>query len=187
MSLIQAVLDISQTVVSGAILPIHERYAHLALAEFLRRTELYLEEFFATLDESTSFTPDFPDATTVVGIRSVSLDGRRLNMSSDRVTAKVSHGEVVFSQPLRGEVSVLIALNVDPVTGDVPFDEFSEWLEPVLAGALSRLYAMPHESWYDLNQAAYQRGMFDEGVRIATSAAKGLRDDRTMKVRYAGL
>lgn len=187
MSLIQAVTELSQSMLSGAILPIHERYAHLTLTEFLRRSEMYREEFYATMDGTTSFSPDFPDNTTVIGIRCIDLDGRRLSLSNDRVTAKVKHGEVIFSQPIRGEVSVTVALNVDPVSGDVPFDDFAETLEVVLAGTLSRMYAMPDQPWYDLIQAAYQRNIFDEGVRLAASAAKGLRSDKVMKVRYAGL
>ena len=187
MSIITAIQHMSQAELPDALETLHQRYGRYALNEFLRETEVYRTRVVQVLDGRTAYTLSLPYGASALHIKSVYLDDRRLPLTGDPAKVRLDVQTLRVSEELKGTLTVELSLNVSPLDGDVELEELDAWLEPLVAGTLSRLYAMKMYNWADLNAAVYHRSVFDAGVQAARVEAKGLKAGRPMVVAYAGL
>ena len=187
MSVIAAIQQMSQAELPDALETLHQRYGRYALNEFLRESELYRTTVKVTLDGRDSYTLALPYGTSPLHIKTVYLDDRRLDLTGTPALVRLAGGQLLVDPELNGVLSVELSLSVSPLDGDVELEELESWLEPLVAGALSRLYAMKQYHWCDMNAAMFQRSVFDDGVVKARVEGKKLKSGRPMVVAYGGL
>lgn len=187
MSILMAMQQMSQAELPEALETLHLRYGRYALNEFLREAEVYRTRVVQVLDGRTAYTLSLPYGASALHIKSVYLDDRRLALTGDPARVRLSGGQLLVDPEMKGVLSVELSLNVSPLDGDVELEELDAWLEPLVAGTLSRLYAMKMYDWADLNAAVYHRSVFDAGVQAARVEAKGLKAGRPMVVAYGGI
>lgn len=187
MSILMAMQQMSQAELPEALETLHLRYGRYALNEFLREAEVYRTRVVQVLDGRTAYTLPLPYGASALHIKSVYLDDRRLPLTGDPAKVRLDGQTLRVSEELKGTLTVELSLNVSPLDGDVELEELDAWLEPLVAGTLSRLYAMKMYDWADLNAAVYHRSVFDAGVHAARVEAKGLKAGRPMVVAYGGL
>lgn len=63
---------------------------------------------------------------------------------------------------------------------------FERFRETLVAGALAILYAMPGRDWTQSSQVAYQRGIFDDGIRDASSQSDADYGHPALVMSYGG-
>lgn len=187
MSIITAMQQMSQVELPDALENLHLRYGRYALNEFLREAEVYRTTVTLLLDGRDAYSLSLPYDTSPLHLKAVYLDDRRLALTGDPAKVRLDGRLLRVTPDLKGTLSVELSLNVSPLDGDVELEDLDAWLEPLVAGTLSRLYAMKMYAWADLNAAVYHRSVFDDGVRAARVEAKGLKAGRPMVVAYGGI
>lgn len=187
MSILAAMQQMSQAELPEALETLHLRYGRYALNEFLREAEVYRTSVVLVLDGRAAYTLSLPYGASALHIKSVHLDDRRLPLTGDPAKVRLDGQMLRVSEELKGTLTVELSLNVSPLDGDVELEDLDPWLEPLVAGTLSRLYAMKMYAWADLKAAVYHRSVFDDGVRAARVEAKGLKAGRPMVVAYGGI
>lgn len=187
MSIITAMVTMSQAELPDALETLHLRCGRYALNEFLREAEVYRTSVVLVLDGRAAYTLSLPYGASALHIKSVHLDDRRLPLTGDPAKVRLEGKTLRVEPTLTGTLQVTLSLNVSPLDGDVELEAVENWLEPLVAGTLARLFAMSQYHWADINIAALHRGVFDAGVLAARSEAKQLRSGRPMVVAYGGL
>lgn len=187
MSITTATVQFTQVEIPEAIEPLHLRYARFALNEFLRVTEIYRKQYSMVLDGSGKAALPLPDGLAVVALKKVEVDGKKIQLSSNKPLVTYSGSELTIDLALTGVLSVEVALTTSPLDGDIEADDLEQWVEVLSAGTLTRLYTMGSYPWANAQMAAYSRSVFNEGIERARVAAKRLKDTRLSVVAYGGI
>jgi hypothetical protein len=166
-----------------------EAHIRAAVIDFCRRSKVWNVE-----DDATTATPlgryyDIvtPSGTALVEIKSIVLDGEPLEPSNDDSENALDIGTPkTFKQPSPeiyslwptpdSAYSVIVTMTLAPSRASTTFPSWiaEKYHDAIVAGAKSRLMAMPGQLWTNVQQAMFYRSICDTGVAEAQAeASKG--------------
>lgn len=166
--------------VRGCPDPTVTQHLQRAAAEFFRRTRAWVEWLDAVTGDGdrTEIDLETPSGSTVVMLERVLVDEKPVAVASHRsmsLSTSEMDGDgvgsadrlsVVFAQAPADGAAVRIHVSLSPsrTSAGIPDDLFEHHADPIVAGALARLFALPKTEWADGQLAAYHSARFENFV-----------------------
>lgn len=145
-----------------------EAFLSDAIIKFLRDTKIFTETFCIPLDackNSYKIVSAFP----ITEIQSVIFHSNGTRINADKILYRIYENTLYvenlppFVENLTADVKVVLSIPRD--SDEVPEFLFEEWLEPILALTLSKLYLITDNEWYNRPAAETQMSLYERYIK----------------------
>lgn len=139
-----------------------------AIIKFLRDTKIFTETFCIPLDackNSYKIVSAFP----ITEIQSVIFHSNGRIINADKILYRIYADTLYvenlppFVEDLTADVKAILTIPRDSY--DIPEFLFEEWLEPIIALTLSKLYLITDNEWYNRPAAETQLGLYERYIK----------------------
>lgn len=145
-----------------------EAFLSDAIIKFLRDTKIFTETFCIPLDackNSYKIVSAFP----ITEIQSVIFHSNGSRINTDKILYRI-YANTLYVENLPPFVGNLTAdvkaiLTIPRDSDEIPEFLFEEWLEPILALTLSKLYLITDNEWYNRPAAETQMSLYERYIK----------------------
>lgn len=145
-----------------------EAFLSDAIIKFLRDTKIFTDTFCIPLDackNSYKIISAFP----IIEVQSVIFHSNGTRINADKILYRIYENTLYvenlppFVENLTADVKVVLTIPRD--SDEVPEFLFEEWLEPILALTLSKLYLITDNEWYNRPAAETQMSLYERYIK----------------------
>lgn len=163
-----------------------EAQIRAAVIDFCKRSKVWTHEDdpTATMARARSYDINVPTGSALVEIKAMQLDGEPLDASTGEHESSLDVGTPKSFRQLTpetfslwptpdAEYTVTMDLTLTPSRTSTTFPGWiaEKYHDAIVAGAKSRLMAMPAQPWSNIQQAIFYRSTFDAEVAAAQADA----------------